>query len=55
LDPAAEDRKVSKQVAALEKVSSDTNTFWSDAHHRHAVVQLQDHAQHIGEVVDGCR
>jgi hypothetical protein len=36
-------------------VTSDIRTFWSNAHHRHVVVQLQDHAQHIDEAVEGCR
>jgi hypothetical protein len=55
LDPTAEDRRVSERATALEGVSSDINTFWSDARHRHTVVQLQDRAQHIEEVVEGCR
>jgi hypothetical protein len=55
LDPAVEDRRVSERVATLERVSSVTNTFWSGAHRRAAMVQLQDHAQLIGEAVDGCR
>jgi hypothetical protein len=33
----------------------DTNTFWIDPRCRNAIVLLQDHAQHIGEAVDGCR
>jgi hypothetical protein len=36
-------------------VSSDTNTFWSGARHRPAVVQLQDRAQHIEEAMEGCQ
>jgi hypothetical protein len=55
LDPAAEDRRISEQVAALERVSLDTNTFWVDAHHRSTIVLLQDRVQHVGESVDGCR
>jgi hypothetical protein len=43
LDPAIEDRRVSERVAALERVSSDTNTFWSGTRRRVAVVWLQDH------------
>jgi hypothetical protein len=31
LDHVAEDRRVSKRAVALERVSSDTNTFWADA------------------------
>jgi hypothetical protein len=55
LDPAAEDRRVGERDAALEGVTSDINTFWSDAHRLHAVVRLQDCAQHIEEVMEGCR
>jgi hypothetical protein len=36
-------------------VSKDTNTLWADSRRRSAVVLLQDHAQHIGEAVDGCQ
>jgi hypothetical protein len=36
-------------------VSSDTNTFWSGARHRHVVVQVQDRAHHIEEAIEGCR
>jgi hypothetical protein len=55
LDPAAEDHQVSERVAALERVSLDTNTFWVDAHRRSAIVLLHDYVQHVGESVDGCR
>jgi hypothetical protein len=55
LDHVAEDRRVSEWVEALERVSSDTNTFWANAHHRGVVVLLQDRTQHIGESIDGCR
>jgi hypothetical protein len=55
LDPAGEDRQVSERVAALERVSSDTNTFWVDARRRSAIVLLQDRVQRVGEYVDGCR
>jgi hypothetical protein len=55
LDLVVEDHRVSVRVAALERVSSDTTTFWSGTCHRDVVVQLQDHAQHIEEVVEGCR
>jgi hypothetical protein len=54
LDPVVEDRRVSERVAALERVSSDTNTFWAKGHRRGIVVLLQDHTQHIGEAIDGC-
>jgi hypothetical protein len=53
LDPIAEDRRVSKRVAALERVSLDTNTFWVDARPRSAIVLLQDHVQHVRE--SGCK
>jgi hypothetical protein len=29
--------------------------LWSDPRRRHAIVLLQDRAQHIGEAIDGCR
>jgi hypothetical protein len=40
---------------ALERVSSDTNTFWVDAYHRGAIVLLQDRVRHVGEFFDVCR
>jgi hypothetical protein len=55
LDPATKDRRVSERASTLERVSSDTNTFWSSAHRRHVVVRLQDRAKHIEEVMEGCR
>jgi hypothetical protein len=55
LDFAAEDRWVTEQNAALEKMSAGVETLWSDPQRRKAIVLLQDHAQHIGESVDGCR
>jgi hypothetical protein len=55
LDPVTEDRRVSKRVAALERVSLDTNTFWVDARRRSTIVLIQDRVQHVGESVDGCR
>jgi hypothetical protein len=55
LDFAAEDRRVTKQNAALEKMSTGVETLWSDPRRRSAIVLLQDRAQHIGKSVDGCR
>jgi hypothetical protein len=55
LHPTDESRRVSERIAALERVSKDTNTLWADPQCRSAVVLLQDHAQHIGEAVDGCQ
>jgi hypothetical protein len=55
LDFAAEDRRVTERSAALEKMSAGVETLWSDPRRRGAIVLLQDRAQHIGEVVDGCR
>jgi hypothetical protein len=55
LHPTDEDRRVSERIAALERVSKDTNTLWADPRCRSAVVLLQDRAQHIGEAVDGCQ
>jgi hypothetical protein len=55
LDFAAEDRRVTERNAALEKMSVGIETLWSDPRRCHAIVLLQDHAQHISESVDGCR
>jgi hypothetical protein len=55
LDFAAEDHRVTERNAALEKMSAGIETLWSDPRRRSAIVLLQDHAQHIGESVDGCR
>jgi hypothetical protein len=55
LDFAAEDRRVTKRNAALERMSAGFETLWSDPWRRSAIVLLQDRAQHIGESVDGCR
>jgi hypothetical protein len=55
LDSVAKNHWVSEQVAALERVLSDTNTFWIDAHHRGAIVLLQDRVHNVGESVDGCQ
>jgi hypothetical protein len=55
LHPADENRRVAERIAALEKVSKDASSLWADPRCRSAIVLLQDHAQHIGEVVDGCQ
>jgi hypothetical protein len=55
LDFAAEDRRVTERNAALERMSAGYETLWSDPQHRSAIVLLQDRAQYIGELVDGCR
>jgi hypothetical protein len=55
LDFISEARRVSEWIAALEKSSGGVETFWSDPRRCGAIVLLQDHAQHIGEAVDGCR
>jgi hypothetical protein len=55
LYPADEDRRVTERIAALEKVSKDTNSLWADPRCYSVVVLLQDHAQHIGKAVDGCQ
>jgi hypothetical protein len=55
LDPVAENRRGSERVAALERVSLDTNTFWVDARRRSAILFLQDRVHHIGESDDGCQ
>jgi hypothetical protein len=53
LDFAAEEHRVTKRNAALEKMSAGFETLWSDPRWRSAIVLLQDRAQHIGESVDG--
>jgi hypothetical protein len=55
LNPIDENRRVSEWIVALERASSDTNTFWIDPRCRSAIVLLQDCAQHIIESVDGCQ
>jgi hypothetical protein len=55
LDFISEARHISEWIAALERSSGGVETFWSDPQRRDAIVFLQDHAQHIREVVDGCR
>jgi hypothetical protein len=55
LHPTDENRRVAERIAALEKVSKDVSSLWADPRRRSAVVLLQDRAQHIGEVVDGCQ
>jgi hypothetical protein len=52
LHPADENRRVAERIAALEK---DMTSLWADPRRRSAIVLLQDHAQHIGEAVDGCQ
>jgi hypothetical protein len=55
LHPADENRRVAERIAALERVSKDATSLWADPRRRSDVVLLQDHAQHIGEAVDGCQ
>jgi hypothetical protein len=55
LDFVSEACRVSERIAALESSSGGVETFWSNPRCRSAIVLLQDHAQHIGEAVDGCR
>jgi hypothetical protein len=55
LDFAAEDHRVTERNAALEKMSTGIETLWSNPRCRHAIVLLQEHAQHIGESVYGCQ
>jgi hypothetical protein len=55
LHPTDEDRRVSERIAALERASRDIDTLWVDPWHCSTIVLLQDHAQHIGEAVDGCQ
>jgi hypothetical protein len=55
LHPADEDCRVSERIAALERVSRDTNSLSADPQRRSAVVLLQDRDQHLGEAIDGCK
>jgi hypothetical protein len=55
LDFAVEARQVSERIMALEKASKGINSLWSDPRCHRAIVLLQDHAQYIGEAVDGCQ
>jgi hypothetical protein len=55
LDPVAEDHQVSERVAALERVSSDTNTFWIDARCHSSIVLLKDRVQLVRESIYGCQ
>jgi hypothetical protein len=55
LHPIDENHRVFERIAALERASKDTETLWVDPRCRSAIVLLQDHAQHIGEAVDGCQ
>jgi hypothetical protein len=54
-NPADENCRVSERLEALERTSSDTNTFCIDLRRRNAIVLLQDHVQHVGESVDSCQ
>jgi hypothetical protein len=55
LNPTDEDRRISEQIAALERASRDTDTLWVDQRRRSAIVLLQDHDQHIREAADSCQ
>jgi hypothetical protein len=55
LHPANENRRVAERIAALERVSKDTTSLWTDPRRRSVVVLLQDRAHHIGEAIDGCQ
>jgi hypothetical protein len=55
LDFVAEARRVAERNTALEKASEGIDSLWSDPRHCRAIMLLQDRAQHIGEVVDGCQ
>jgi hypothetical protein len=50
LHPADEDRRVAERIAALERVSKDTNSLWADPWRRSAVVFLQDVLNTLGEL-----
>jgi hypothetical protein len=55
LDLVGESRRVSERIAALQKAAQGTESLWSNLHRYRTIVLLQDHAQHIGEAIDGCR
>jgi hypothetical protein len=55
LDLVGETRRVSERTAVLEKASQGTDSLWSNPRRCHAIVLLLDHAQHIGEAIDGCQ
>jgi hypothetical protein len=55
LDLVGESRRVSERITALQKAAQGTESLWSNLRRCHAIVLLQDRAQHIGEAVDGCR
>jgi hypothetical protein len=55
LDFVGEARRVAERIAALEKASEGIDSLWSDPQRRHAIVLLQDRAQHIGEAVESCQ
>jgi predicted phosphatase len=46
---------VGEHYAALKRVLADSDTFWSDARRRMAIVSLLDWAQHVEEAMQGCR
>jgi hypothetical protein len=46
---------VSAQVVVLERVFAGTDTFWSDAWRRQAVVLLQDCVDHIEQTMEACQ
>jgi hypothetical protein len=54
LDLVGESRQVSKRIAAHQNAAQGTESLWSNPRRCRAIVLLQDHAQHIGEAVDGC-
>jgi hypothetical protein len=39
----------------MNRVSKGASSLWAAPRRRSVVVLLQDHAQHIGEAVDGCQ
>jgi hypothetical protein len=55
LDFIGETHRVSERITALERSSEGVESLWSDPRRRHAIVLLQERAQHIGEAIDGCR
>jgi hypothetical protein len=55
LDFISETRQVSERITALERSSEGAESLWSDPRRCRTIVLLQDHAQHIGEAVDGCQ
>jgi hypothetical protein len=54
LDLVGESRRVTERITALQSVAQGTKSLWSNPRRCRSIMLLQDHAQYIGEFVDGC-